>query len=163
MEWKRGEKKWVEATRQPRKQRGRLYRAPLHLRQKLVSAPLVSELREKFKARSLAVRKGDKVKVLVGKFRGVQGKVVRVDLRAGKVWVENAITRKMGGREEFFPLHPSTLLIMEAVERREEAAVKAAPTTSTVQKAVAPKPVVTAAPKAAAAATPKPAMAVSKQ
>lgn len=128
MEWTRGGRKYVGDTRQPRKQRKLRYTAPLHLRQKMVSAPLSPDLRTKMKLRSVPVRTGDKVKVLVGKFRGVQGKVVRVDLSKLKIFVENAVIKRTGGREEFYPLHPSTVLIMEAVDRKATTLTKSAET-----------------------------------
>jgi large subunit ribosomal protein L24 len=141
MDWNRGGRKLVRGTRQPRKQRKHRYNAPLHERQKLVGAPLSPDLRAKLKARALPVRRGDRVKVLSGKFRGLQGKVVRVDLSSLKVWVENAVIRKTGGREEFYPLHPSTLLITEAVDRKGPA-----PAPAPAAKPAAPAPAAAAAP-----------------
>jgi large subunit ribosomal protein L24 len=139
MEWKRGQRKFVDATRQPRKQRLHAYKAPLHERQRMVSAPLAPDLRKKFNRRSLPLRSGDKVKVLSGKFRGLQGKVVRVDLSTLKAHVENAIIKKTGGREEFYPLYPSTLLIVEAVERKDLAPAAAKPATAPAPAAPAAK------------------------
>jgi hypothetical protein len=64
-----------------------------------------------------------------------------VDLSSLKVWVENAVIRKTGGREEFYPLHPSTLLITEAVDRKGPA-----PAPAPAAKPAAPTPAAAAAP-----------------
>jgi len=105
----------LSISTQPRKQRRARYNAPLHLRQKLVHAHVSKEAREKLKIskRSAAVRAGDKVKVLKGKFAGHVGKVSRVDLKKLKVYVEGVVARKAKGQEVLAPIDPSNLMIME--------------------------------------------------
>lgn len=98
----------------PGKRRKFLFTAPLHKRQKLVSAHLSKELRRDLKKRSLTIRKGDEVKVMRGKFSGTQGKVTRVDLKKVKIFVENVKRKKVSGEEVLVPLHPSNLLIVKA-------------------------------------------------
>ncbi len=98
----------------PRKQRKALYSAPLHRRQKMVSAHLSKELREKFGRRSLPVRKGDEVAVVRGSFRGKTGKVERVELKKLRVFVEGLVRRKSDGSEVKVPIHPSNLVIISA-------------------------------------------------
>jgi len=100
-------------SKQPRKQRKFLYNAPLHLRQKMMSAPLSRELREKYKIRNLPVRVGDKVRIMRGDFKGHEGKVVEVDLKRYRIYVEGATLRKTNGTEVFYPIHPSNVMIIE--------------------------------------------------
>ena len=100
-------------SRQPRKQRKAYYNAPLHVRQKLVSAPLSRELREKYGVKTLPVRKGDKVRVMRGDFKGHEGKVVRVDLKRVRVYIDGVTIKKADGTPVFRPIHPSNLLIVE--------------------------------------------------
>ncbi|BAN89735.1 50S ribosomal protein L24 [Aeropyrum camini] len=100
-------------SRQPRKQRRALYRAPLHARQKLVSATLSPELREKYGVRSLPVRKGDKVRILRGDFKGHEGKVVKVDLRRLRIYIDGVTVTKADGTPVFRPIHPSNVMIIE--------------------------------------------------
>ncbi len=104
---------------QPRKQRRFRFRAPLHVRQKMVAAHLSKELRDELKRRSLPVRRGDKVRIMRGKFRGQEGVVARVDLRRLKVFVEGITQKKADGKEVLFPLDPSNLMIIE-VDRSDE-------------------------------------------
>jgi len=100
-------------SRQPRKQRRALYNAPLHVRQKLVTARLSRELREKYGVKRLPVRKGDKVRVMRGDFKGHEGEVVEVDLKRLVVYVDGVLLKKADGTQVFRPLHPSNLMIVE--------------------------------------------------
>jgi large subunit ribosomal protein L24 len=100
---------------QPRKQRKYRHNAPLHARKKMVSAHMGKELRAKLstKRRSAPVRKGDRVKVMRGEFRGKAGKIVEVDLSSLKVYIEGITQRNAKGIEKPVPLDPSNLLILE--------------------------------------------------
>ena len=103
----------LTASRQPRKQRRAYFNAPLHVRQKLMSAPLSPELREKYGIRSLPVRKGDKVRIMRGDFKGHEGKVVKVDLRRLRIYVDGVTIKKADGTPVFRPIHPSKVMIIE--------------------------------------------------
>lgn len=102
-------------SEQPRKQRKARFTAPLHLRQRLVHAHLSKEAkgRLKTKRRAVAVREGDKVKIVRGKFRGHSGKVSEVDLKSSKIYVEGAVARKAKGAEVLVAIEPSNVVIME--------------------------------------------------
>ncbi len=103
----------LTASRQPRKQRKALYNAPLHVRQKLMGAPLSPELREKYGVRTLPVRKGDKVKIMRGDFKGHVGKVVKVDLTRLRIYIEGVTIKRSDGTPVFRPIHPSNVMIVE--------------------------------------------------
>ena len=107
-------------TKQPRKKRLSLYNAPLHLRQKLVSAHLSKDLRAKEKKRSLPVRKGDKARVMRGRFKKREGKIVRVDLGRLCVFIEGVFQKKQGGKEILAPIQPSNVMIIELEKRKEK-------------------------------------------
>jgi len=98
---------------QPRKQRKRLYNAPLHKLPKLMSAHLSPELREKYGRRSFPVRVGDRVKIMRGEFKGVEGKVTKVDRERQMVYVENVTTKKVDGTTVQRPIHVSNVMITE--------------------------------------------------
>jgi len=100
-------------SKKPRKQRKFLYNAPLHLRRKMLAAHLSKELKEKYKIRSLPVRVGDEVEVMRGKFKGRKGKIVKVDTKKLRVYVEGITIKKSSGQERLFPLHPSKLKIIK--------------------------------------------------
>lgn len=105
--------KWV-SSRQPRKQRKYRHNAPLHVRQKFVSAHLSEVLRGRFGKRSLPLRKGDEVKVMRGSDKGFKGKIERIDLKEGKVYIEGLNVKKVDGSEVLKPKDPSNLLITES-------------------------------------------------
>jgi large subunit ribosomal protein L24 len=103
---------WPSKSAKPRKQRKRFFNLPLHLRQKQVSAHLSKELREKLKRRSLPVKVGDEVVVLRGDFKGKRGKVVKVDLKRYRIFVEGCTIRKSDGTQVYYPIHPSNVMIV---------------------------------------------------
>jgi large subunit ribosomal protein L24 len=100
-------------SKKPRKQRKFLYNAPLHLRRKMISSHLSKELRQQYKNRSLPLRKGDEVKVMRGEFKGVVGKVVRIDTKKYKVYVDTVKKKRSIGTEYLVPLSPSNLMIVK--------------------------------------------------
>jgi|GEM_PF-123731 len=110
----------MNKTRSPRKQRRRLAEAPKHKKHKLLSATLSKELRQRFQRRSLPLRKGDKVKVLMGGFKGAEGEVIRIDVDALKVYVDKATIKKRDGSETLRAMQPSNLMITD-VDIRDKA------------------------------------------
>ncbi|MEE8168019.1 MAG: 50S ribosomal protein L24 [Candidatus Hydrothermarchaeales archaeon] len=117
----------MKISKKPRKQRKALYNAPLHKRQKLISANLSEELREEYDRRSLGVRKGDTVELTRGDFKGHKGKVDRVDLKAGWIYVEGVSVQKADGSDRFYAVHPSNVMLVKLEmkdEKREMATSK---------------------------------------
>ncbi len=110
-------------SKQPRKQRKWRYDAPLHARRKMLSSTLSKELREKYKRRSMPVRKGDKIKIMVGEFKGSLGEITNVDLREYKIYVEGIRSKKADGTEIEKAIDPSNIMItdlfLEDKKRRE--------------------------------------------
>lgn len=102
-------------TVQPSKQRKRMYEAPLHRRQKMVSSHLSKDLRKQFGKRSLPARKGDEVKVMRGTHKGKTGKISRVDLKKLKIYIENIKRTKSTGEDSIIPFNPSNLMIINVV------------------------------------------------
>ena len=104
-------KSWV-SSKQPRKQRKYRYNAPLHIRHKFVSAHLSKELIERFNTRSLPLRKGDFVEIMRGEFKGLKGKIEKIDLTKCKVYIENIKVKKVDGSEVKKAIEPSNLRIV---------------------------------------------------
>ena len=63
------------SSNKPRKQRKYRLNAPLHIKQKFVRAHLSKELRKKLNKKNMGLRKGDKVKIMRGQFRRLEGKI----------------------------------------------------------------------------------------
>ncbi len=100
-------------SKKPRKQKKYRLNAPLHIKQKLSHSHLSKDLRKKYGKRNLGVRKGDKVKIMRGKFKKHEGKVERLDLRSSLVFVSGAELIKKDGTKKLLPLHSSNIMITE--------------------------------------------------
>lgn len=105
-------KHWVGSKR-PGKQRKYLAQAPLHIKKKLLKVSLSKELRKKHGKRSITLRKGDKVKILVGKFKKKEGKVSMVDYKKMRVYIEGIQIKKLDGSMTNVPIRHSNLQIVE--------------------------------------------------
>lgn len=105
-------KHW-KSSKQPRKQRKYRFNAPLHIRRKMLSAHLDKVLREKYNTRAFPVRTGDVVVAMRGKFKNKKGKVVKVDLKKLKIYVDEFKTKKATGQEVYVPIDPSNVKIVE--------------------------------------------------
>jgi large subunit ribosomal protein L24 len=95
------------------KQRKKLFESKLHERNKIMSARLSDELTKKYKIRNVPVRKGDKVKIMRGKYKKVTGKINKVNTKRMMVFIDGADRGKIDGSKSFYPLHPSKLMILE--------------------------------------------------
>jgi len=102
-----------KSSRQPRKQRKYAAKAPLHIKHKLLSANLSKELRKKYSRRNIPLRKGDKVRIMKGKFRKKEGKIIEVNVKKSKVIIEGIQIKKQDGSKVNVKLHPSNLQIIE--------------------------------------------------
>jgi large subunit ribosomal protein L24 len=108
-EWSR---RWLSSS-QRRKQRKYRHKAPLHVRHRFVSSNLSPDLRKQFGKRSVPLRKGDEIEVMVGQFRGFRGDVSRVNLSECKAYVEGVKVKKSDGSEVLRALEPSNLRIVK--------------------------------------------------
>lgn len=95
----------------PSKQRKMLFQAPLHKRYKLFSAPLSDELIKSHGVDSLPVRTGDSVRILRGDRKGLEGKVIGVDRKNYRIFVEGVTREKVDGTAIQIPIHPSKVII----------------------------------------------------
>ena len=98
-------------SEQPRKQRKRFYKAPLHIKRKSISSHLASELIIRYKRRAMPVIEGDTVKIMRGNFAGQSGKVRKVNVKKGTVEIEGVTIAKADGKKVPRPIHASNLLI----------------------------------------------------
>ena len=105
-------KNW-KASKQPRKQRKYLANAAIHIKRKLLGANLSKDLRKKYGKRNIALKKGDKVKVLRGKFKGKTGKIIKIDIKMLRVFVEGMQIKKQDGSKIDVKIAPSNLQIID--------------------------------------------------
>jgi large subunit ribosomal protein L24 len=115
-------KLWKSSS-QKRKQRKYSFKAPLHIKHRMLGANLSNELKKEYNTRSVRIRKGDTVKVLTGQFKNQSAKVTKVSLSRTKIYLENIGTKRADGSLKIYPIHPSNLQIIKldlSDKRREE-------------------------------------------
>ena len=96
---------------QRRKSRKAYFTAPSNVRRVMMSCHLSQELKQKYEVRSIPVRKGDQVKVMVGGFKNNEGKVTSVYRRRRCIYIEKVIKEKTNGQQANIPVHPSNCMI----------------------------------------------------
>ncbi len=110
-------KSWVRSV-QPRKQRKYIYNAPLHIKRKFLNVHLSLTLREKYHMRSLQLRKGDKVKIMRGDYKGNEATVERISIVRLRVYLSGLTYNKKDGTRVSIPFRPSNLMIIELGETK---------------------------------------------
>ena len=101
-----------KASVQPRKQHKYRHNAPLHIMHKFLSAHLSKTLRQKYGKRSLPLRKGDEVLVMRGSFMKKQAKVISVNHKFCRIFLENIQRSKKDGTKVNVPFNPRALQII---------------------------------------------------
>jgi len=96
-------------TKKPSKQRKRIALATEKEILKMMKVRLSEKLREKYRTRSVSVRKGDSVKILRGDFAGIEGKIIETDRHNQKVTVEGVTKEKVSGEQRRIPVHVSNV------------------------------------------------------
>jgi len=109
---KRFSTKW-KASSQPRKQRKYLEKAPLHIKRKFLSVNVTKVLRKNGIKRSIPLRKGDIVKIMRGKFKKKQGKVLEINVKRKRILVEGIQVKKMDGSKVGISQRASNLQVIE--------------------------------------------------
>ena len=105
-----------KSSKDPGKQRKFAANAPLNHRGNLLHSHLSKELSKKFGKRAIRVRKGDRVKIMTGQFKGKSGKVDEVDTRKARVYISGIETQKKDGTKTRYPITVSNLTITELFE-----------------------------------------------
>lgn len=103
---------WI-SSKKPKKQRKYRANAPHHIKRKMIASNLSKELRKTQKRRSMVLVKKDSVKVLRGSFKKKTGKIVGINVKSGKVFIENLQKTKKDGTKINIPFDPSNLQITE--------------------------------------------------
>ncbi|MEM4460687.1 MAG: 50S ribosomal protein L24 [Nanopusillaceae archaeon] len=105
-------KSW-KSSKQPRKQRKYLLNAPLHIRRKIMCSTLSEKIRKIVGIKSFPIRVGDYVKILRGKFRDLEGFVIKIDAKRYRVFIDKAKYLNKAGKEVYYPIHHSKIEILK--------------------------------------------------
>lgn len=98
-------------TTKPSKARKRLYSAPHHLRGRQLSAPLSPTLRAEHGVRSMPIVEDDTVTIVKGDRRLAEGRVLRVDRKHYRIYVEGITRTRMDGSTVQVPIKPQNVMI----------------------------------------------------
>ncbi len=98
----------------PKKQRKFHYTKPLHRKQQGLAAHVDKKISGQLGVKSLALRKGDTVRIDSGKNKEKTGKIVEVNYKKGVVFIEKIVRKKANGEEVPVPIHASNLIITDA-------------------------------------------------
>ena len=104
-----------KSSKNPGKQRKYRFNAPLHKKRKFLSARLSKDLTKKHNTRNIPLRKGDRVKIVRGNYKGTLGKIDRINLKRERIFVEGTERTKRDGTKSLYPIHPSNVIIYDLV------------------------------------------------
>ncbi len=90
----------------------KLIHVPKHQRDKMVGAVLEESLRKQYGRKNIRVVKGDSVRVMRGEYKGVEGKVERVNTEHGTFHIEGIQREKIRGGQVKVPIHSSNVMVI---------------------------------------------------
>ena len=95
----------------PSNSRRRRYQAPNHIRRKFISAPLSPSLRAEHGTRSMPVVVDDTVSITKGDRKLFEGRVLRVDTKKSKIYIEGVTRTRMDGSTVQIPIRSENVMI----------------------------------------------------
>ena len=110
-------KRHADVSSSRRKNRKRHFTAPSHIRRKMMSCPLSKELRDEHSIRSLPVRRGDRVKVMRGFYKGKEGRVKHVNRQRWSIWARGIKHELYNGKTVGIALNPSNCMITKVYSK----------------------------------------------
>jgi large subunit ribosomal protein L24 len=78
---------------------------------KRCSSMISKPLSEEYKTRTMGVISGDTVSIMRGNFKGVEGKVTKVNYKKNFINIEGVTVEKANGDTIFVPIPPSKVMI----------------------------------------------------
>jgi large subunit ribosomal protein L24 len=135
----------------------KLIHVPKHQRDRMVGATLADNLRQQYRRRSVRVVKGDSVRVMRGEYKGVEGKVEKVNTENGTLQIEGVQREKIKGGQVKVFIHASNVMVtsLKTDDKYRSAMLSGQKTTAKSEKpAAAEAPKAEKKPKAAAKKAP---------
>jgi large subunit ribosomal protein L24 len=90
----------------------KLIHIPKHQRDKTVGAVLEDSLRKQYGRKNIRVVKGDSVRVVRGEYKGVEGKVEKVNTEHATFHIEGVQREKIRGGQVKVPIHSSNVMVI---------------------------------------------------
>src|ERR671910_2935014 len=90
----------------------KLIHIPKHQRDKMVGAVLEDSLRKQFGRKNIRVVKGDSVRVMRGEYKGIEGKVEKVNTEHATFHIEGIQREKIRGGQVKVPIPSSKVMVI---------------------------------------------------
>src|SRR5919109_2722234 len=90
----------------------KLIHLPKHQRDKMAGAVLEKALRKQYERKNVRVIKGDSIRVIRGEYKGVEGKVEKVDTEHATFHIEGIQREKIRGGQVKVPIHSSKVMVI---------------------------------------------------
>ena len=100
-----------KGVRKPSTARRNMYNAPNHKKRKYLSAPLSPSLRAEYGTRSMPVIVNDTVNITKGDRKLAEGKVLRVDTKDRKIYIEGVTRTRQDGSTVQIPIRTENVMI----------------------------------------------------
>jgi large subunit ribosomal protein L24 len=100
-----------KGTKKPSTTRRNMYNAPNHKKRKYLSAPLSPSLRVEYGTRSMPVIVNDTVNITKGDRKLAEGKVLRVDTKDRKIYIEGVTRTRLDGSTVQIPIRAENVMI----------------------------------------------------
>jgi large subunit ribosomal protein L24 len=85
--------------------------APPHIKRKYISAPLSPTLKTQYGTRTLTVVENDTVSITKGDKKLAEGKVLRVDTKDGKLYIEGITRTRLDGSTVQIPVRAENVML----------------------------------------------------
>ncbi len=100
-----------KGSRKPSTARRNMYNAPNHKKRKYISAPLSPNLRAEYGTRSMPVIADDTVSITKGDRKLAEGRVLRVNTKDFKIYVEGVTRTRQDGSTVQIPIKAENVMI----------------------------------------------------
>ncbi len=100
-----------KGAKKPSTVRRNMYNAPNHKKRKYLSAPLSPSLRAEYGTRSMPVVANDTVNITKGDRKLAEGKVLRVDAKDRKIYIEGVTRTRQDGSMVQIPIRTENVMI----------------------------------------------------
>jgi large subunit ribosomal protein L24 len=100
-----------KGSRKPSTARRNMYNAPNHKKRKYISAPLSPNLRAEYGTRSMPVIADDTVSITKGDRKLAEGRVLRVNTKDLKIYVEGVTRTRQDGSTVQIPIRAENVMI----------------------------------------------------
>jgi len=100
-----------KGTKKPSTARRNMYNAPNHKKRKYISAPLSPSLRVEYGTRSMPVIADDTVSITKGDRKLAEGRVLRVNTKDLKIYIEGVTRTRQDGSTVQIPIRAENVMI----------------------------------------------------